>query len=323
VDVVPLSLDSPRDHLQAWHRLGADVWRDELPQVDPVGEKESLADLDSDATAERRGLAALEAGEVVAIAVIQLPLLEDVGDAYVNIVVDRARRRRGVGRQLLEIAREHVRSLGRSRVISDAGLGGPGEAFAAAVGARITQVDVGSVLGMTALDAAELGRVAVCDDDYRLVQWRGACPDELVDLFAHARAAMNDAPQGDEEHDDWEWNATRVRELERRRDKWDVRSYTTAAVDAASGDIAGFTDLLVVDRPSTALQEDTGVLRAHRGHGLGIAMKAANLLALRDREPHIDRVVTWNAEDNRHMRAVNERLGFEVAGRWLDLSMKL
>lgn len=105
--------------------------------------------------------------------------------------------------------------------------------------------------------------------------------------------------------------------------RWGVRSYTTAAVHLDSGEIGGFTDLLIVDRPTTAAQEDTGVVAAHRGHGLGLSVKASNLLALHEREPQITRVVTWNAENNRHMRAVNERLGFRVASRWLDLSLKI
>jgi len=134
---------------------------------------------------------------------------------------------------------------------------------------------------------------------------------------------MNDAPHGDEHHDDWDWDAARVRELEQRRGRWQVRAYTTAAVHTDSGDVAGFTDLLIVDRPSTAAQEDTGVLAQHRGHRLGLAIKAANLLVLREQEPRITRVMTWNAEENRHMRAVNEQLGFRVSTRWVDLSLKL
>jgi len=323
VDVVPLSLDSPESHLREWHRLHAAVWREDLPGIDPVGEREARANLESDATTDRRGLAAIDAGALVAVAAIELPLLEDLSDAWVSVTVDGALRRRGIGRRLLDAALDEVAAQGRTRVICDARQCGPGEAFATSVGARVTQVDVGSVLDVTRTSKDELTRLSACDGDYRLVQWRDRCPDELVDRFAVARAAMNDAPQGDEEHDDWEWNAGRVLEVEQRRARWDVRSYTTAAVDATSGHVAGFTDLLIVDRPSTALQEDTGVLRPHRGHGLGIAMKAANLLALRQHEPHITHVVTWNAEQNRHMRGVNERLGFEVANRWLDLSLKL
>jgi len=323
MDVVALSLSSPEEHLRAWHRLGVQFWREEMPQVDPIGELEARADLESDATMQRSALLACDGDEVVGAAAYELPLMEDLDVAWVNVLVDKQHRRRGIGKDLLAALTEVVTAEGRSRMVGDARQGGPGEAFAAVVGARVTQVDVGSVLDVTAADAAALRAFARADAAYEVVQWRDRCPDDLVDRFAVARTSMNDAPHGDEPRDAWGWDAARVRTLEERRMRWQVRSYTTAAVHIDSGEVGGFTDLLVVDRPATAAQEDTGVLAAHRGHGLGLSVKAANLLAVLEHEPQIARVMTWNAEGNRHMRAVNERLGFQVANKWLDLSLKI
>ena len=253
----------------------------------------------------------------------ELPLLEDLDIAWVNVLVDSRHRRRGVGKALLAALTDAVAAEGRSRMVGDARVGAPGEPFATAVGARVTQIDVGSVLDVTSMDVASLPELAAPDAAYEIVQWRDRCPDELVDRFAVARTAMNDAPHGDEPHDEWGWDVDRVRTLEERRTRWKVRCYTTVAVHRESGDVGGFTDLLIVDRPGTASQEDTGVLAAHRGHGLGLSIKAANLLALLEHEPQITKVMTWNAEGNRHMRAVNERIGFRVANKWLDLSLKI
>jgi GNAT superfamily N-acetyltransferase len=323
MDVLPLSLSSPEEHIRAWHRLGVEFWREELPDVDPPGELEARADLDSDRTMHRGGLVAADGDTVLGAVNYELPLLEDLDVAWVNVLVAAEHRRRGVGRALLAAVAETVRPHGRTRLVGDARVGAAGERFAEAVDARVTQVDLGSVLDVGVTDAEQLAALAVVDPAYELAQWRDGCAADLVDRFAVARTAMNDAPHGDEHHDDWAWDAARVRELEQRRRRWQVRSYTTAAVRRDTGDMAGFTELLIIDRPTTAAQEDTGVLAAHRGHGLGLAMKAANLLVLREQEPQIDRVMTWNAEDNRHMRAVNERLGFRVSNRWLDLSLKL
>jgi len=323
MDVVALSLSSPEEHLRAWHRLGVDFWREEMPEVDPIGEMEARADLESDVTMGRHALLAMEDGEVVGAVAYELPQLEDLDVAWVNVLVDPRHRRRGYGKALLSALADAVAAEGRSRMVGDARVGGPGEGFAAAVGARVTQTDVGSVLDVSTTDARALTELARPDAAYEIVQWRDRCPDELVDRFAVARTAMNDAPQGDEPHDDWGWDATRVRALEERRVRWQVRTYTAVAVHVDSGEVGGFTDLLVVDRPTTAAQEDTGVLAAHRGHGLGLSIKAANLLTLLEREPQITKVMTWNAEGNRHMRAVNERLGFRVANKWLDLSLKV
>jgi GNAT superfamily N-acetyltransferase len=323
MDVVALSLSSPEEYLQEWHRLGAEFWREELPGVDPIGELEARADLESDPTMRRHGLLGIEDGEVVGAVAYELPLLEDLDIAWVNVLVDAKHRRRGVGRALLAALIDAVAAEGRSRMVGDARVGAPAEGFAAAVGARVTQTDVGSVLDVSSTDAASLREFATPNPAYEVVQWRDRCPDDLVDHFAVARTAMNDAPHGDEPHDDWGWDADRVRALEERRTRWQVRCYTTVAVHVETGDVGGFTDLLIVDRPSTAAQEDTGVLAAHRGHGLGLTIKAANLLRLLEHEPHITKVMTWNAEGNRHMRAVNERLGFKVANKWLDLSLKI
>ncbi len=323
MDVVALSLSSPEEHLRAWHRLGVEFWHEEMPDVDPIGELEARADLESDATMQRSALLAFDGDDVVGAVAYELPLMEDLDIAWVNVLVDQRHRRRGIGKALRAALTDAVAAEGRTRMVGDARQGGPGEEFAAAVGARVTQIDVGSVLDVLASDVRSLHALAKPDDAYEVVQWRDRCPVDLVDRFAVARTSMNDAPHGDEPHDEWGWDAARVRTLEERRMRWQVRSYTTVAVHVDSGEIGGFTDLLVVDRPTTASQEDTGVLAAHRGHGLGLSVKAANLLAVLEHEPQITRVMTWNAEGNRHMRPVNERLGFRVANKWLDLSLKI
>ncbi|MBD4636278.1 GNAT family N-acetyltransferase, partial [Xanthomonas citri pv. citri] len=57
-------------------------------------------------------------------------------------------------------------------------------------------------------------------------------------------------------------------------------------------------------------QWDTIVLPEHRGHRLGMRVKAANLIAVRDALPGARAIITGNAEENRHMLDVNEALGF-------------
>ena len=317
---MPLDLASPPEHLDAWHRLGIAFWQDEIPEVDPPGRLQALADLDSDRTLHRGALIGLDGATPVGVVNFTLPMLEDRTDAAVDVVVAPEHRRRGTGRRLLEAAAAHVSSLGRTRLLGGVKAGAPGEGFAAAVGARVTSTAVSSVLDVAKTDVTDLARLAVPDPAYRIVHWQDRCPGNLVDAFAVARTAMNDAPHGDENHDAWHWDAERVRELERRRLKWRTRCHTAAAVHLETGDVVGFTDVQIVDRPSTAMQEDTGVVAAHRGHGLGLALKAANLLTLRREEPQIAKVITWNAESNRHMRAVNETLGFHVVSTWLELS---
>ena len=64
--------------------------------------------------------------------------------------------------------------------------------------------------------------------------------------------------------------------------------------------------------PWHAGQFDTSVLADHRGHRLGLLLKIAMLRLLRDAEPQLRELITWNAASNEHMIAVNEMLGYEV-----------
>jgi hypothetical protein len=67
-------------------------------------------------------------------------------------------------------------------------------------------------------------------------------------------------------------------------------------------------------------QWDTLVMAEHRGHRLGLLIKAANLRALRRELPDVSWLCTWNAESNEPMLRVNRALGFHPVGRtteWL------
>ncbi|MEN0128527.1 MAG: hypothetical protein AAGC49_03745, partial [Brevundimonas sp.] len=63
-----------------------------------------------------------------------------------------------------------------------------------------------------------------------------------------------------------------------------------------------------------SFQEDTLVHADHRGRRLGMLVKAANLAALHERCPWIERVHTTNAQENEFMLAINVALGFRAAG---------
>ena len=89
---------------------------------------------------------------------------------------------------------------------------------------------------------------------------------------------------------------------------------TTVALDAAGSPVA-YTELRHNPGvPASATQEDTLVHAGHRGHGLGLWVKAVNLVALREAAPTVRRVHTWNAAENTHMLSINTTVGFREAG---------
>jgi RimJ/RimL family protein N-acetyltransferase len=77
------------------------------------------------------------------------------------------------------------------------------------------------------------------------------------------------------------------------------------------------------ESPSHGHQHDTSVVRGHRGHRLGLLLKADMMRWLADAEPQLETIDTWNAESNAHMIAVNERLGYRALGRTLQYQRSL
>ncbi len=65
------------------------------------------------------------------------------------------------------------------------------------------------------------------------------------------------------------------------------------------------------------------MLREHRGRGLGLLVKIANVRRLAEGSPATTRLKTFNADENAPMRRINDALGFRpsmVSGGWrLDL----
>jgi GNAT superfamily N-acetyltransferase len=110
------------------------------------------------------------------------------------------------------------------------------------------------------------------------------------------------------------WDVERIREHDGRITS-SGRTMLTAAVEHTStGALVGFTELVCSDVGTVAVQEDTLVLREHRGRRLGTLAKVAAADLLGRHAPTVDAVVTWNAEENRPMLDVNEAMGFRAVG---------
>ena len=146
--------------------------------------------------------------------------------------------------------------------------------------------------------------------DYELVRRVGPTPAAGLPEMVVLREAINDAPDALEyEAYPTERIAANEQALARRRQT----QYAVVARHRGTGEPAGIT-LCAVDEfsPSVAHQEDTSVVRAHRGHRLGLLLKLDMIEWLRDERPEVVATETWNDVTNHHMIAVNERLGMRV-----------
>jgi mycothiol synthase len=227
--------------------------------------------------------------------------------AWVDVLVAPDARRRRIGRALLAEARAAAPDC----VLLGEHATADGAAFARAVGAVGDTRRVRSVL---ALPSAPLPPAAP-PVGYRLCSWVGAAPDDLVESYARARNAINDAPLADGEEPDT-WDVARVRDNEATLARRSRQSRVTVVLDAA-GDVVAFTDLRVSPPPTRyALTDDTAVVSAHRRRGLARAVKTESLALLRAERPDIGFVATTNAEDNTAMLALNGELGFRPSSVW-------
>lgn len=156
---------------------------------------------------------------------------------------------------------------------------------------------------------------------YRTVSWQGRTPGEWLAAIAMLRTRMStDTPNAGIVQTEDVWSADRVRSVDDLRAESPLTTLTSIAVEAATGRVAGFTEIDVAAEPDRpADQTDTLVLREHRGRRLGMLLKLTNLRELSARFPACHSVETVNAEDNRPMLDINESIGFAAvafSARW-------
>jgi GNAT superfamily N-acetyltransferase len=272
-------------------------------------------------------LASDDSGEPVGGYLLRLPDKENVTTARCTLVVRPTRRRAGIGRALLAHCADQARQAGRSRLTGYATDETPGAAFAAAAGAR---GGIPEVIRMLTIDSAmpeRLTRLRAAAEPfaagYSLLHWIGVTPEEHIDQAVVVHGAMADAPR-DDGADPTAWTAERVRQSEQTMIDHELAIYAIAARHDATGDLAALTQVCTeASTPDWAFQQITAVLPKHRGHRLGLLTKIAMLDLLATEQPAVRRIQTGNAGANAHMIAINEQLGFTIAGVSRDWQIEL
>lgn len=248
--------------------------------------------------------------------------------AYLDLCVHPDHRRAGHGSRLLEEAVALCQADGRPLVLLEGWESAALHGFAASVGFPVKQVmavrDQPVGPECAARFAALRAEAEAHSAAYDLVRVEGRTPDHLLEGLVAATGAINDAPNDDLEYADEVFSADRVRAYEDAQLASGHRFRRVIAVHRETGEVAGHT-VVVVDGelPRYAEQHDTTVLPGHRGHRLGLRLKADMVCWLNQVEPELRLIRTENAESNGPMVAVNERLGYRVAGRRLILQRRL
>ncbi|MEU5882560.1 GNAT family N-acetyltransferase [Spirillospora sp. NPDC047279] len=305
-----IAVDDPTDaQIRQWHAVLLAVHADD-PAGDPAPEPEQTVArlLGAEQGSRQRLFAAVEGGEMVAVAALRLPG-EPGADrpGEIDIRVRPGHRRRGLGTRLLAEAARGLRGDGRSSVLAQVTAGTPAIPFLETHGFHCVLTLSGLQLDLADVPPERVAAlVAAGPPGYELVRWRGVVPDEYAAALARAKHAMADMSA----YEGAPWDADRVREMAEMVNKRGDGLYTVAAVRGTT--VAGFTEIVVpADTPECAAQYDTAVVPEHRGRRIGIWVKAAMLEWLRAERPEVREIETDNAGDNVHMLAVNEELGFQ------------
>lgn len=278
-------------------------------------------------------------GRVVGRAVFETQADAQSDYVWLAVQVHPDFRRRGIGTALSERVERLAAEEGRTtqvvyvvspdapgpRLPAPTGFGSipaenPEVRFLLGRGYRLEQIERGSRFPLTG-DLSELQRrfesaSTAAGPDYVVHYWIDRTPEQWREDVALMYTRMStDAPTAGIEEPEDVWSVDRLVLYEEAEAASPRTSLTAAVEHRPSGRLAGFTELSVpaeLHRP--VAQEDTLVLKEHRGHRLGLLLKAANLLHLARERPGHPSVITFNAEENRPMLDVNEAIGFIPMG---------
>jgi GNAT superfamily N-acetyltransferase len=278
--------------------------------------------------AARKSLAvgAFDGERIVGTLLFEYRLEDNLDTVEIEIGVLPAERRRGAGTALWNWSADRAAELGRTIVQTEFGAAdesAPGLAFATGLGFTVEHVEDHLVVPLP-YDEARLQQLRESAGElvgYRLTSWAGACPPEHLQAYADLRTAMDqDVPTGGMTHENVPWTVEKLRVNQERMVKNYVALVTMAHTTA--GDPAGYT-LMWLPRQNAdhAQQDDTLVLRDHRGHNLGTHLKLANLDQLAKHRSTQIWLHTWTALENAPMQKVNARFGFHPVERWYELEL--
>lgn len=340
--VVPKHLDSPeaadfRQAVEIHRQAELRRWGNDDLAYTP----EEILASEQDRYERHIHLVAKDAEQVVGHCHLILPVEDNQHLLWFSLAVSEQAEGRGVGGALLIATEELARSEGRTTLSFETShpvatlrqerldpLSGVGQLpadsrevqFAQRYGYLLEQVERFSrcqlpVAPQVLLEQETIARAAA-GADYGLVFWVDHCPEERLEDFAWLQSRMStDAPRAGLDIEEEPWDGARVREGEALALALGRTTLVAAVEHLPSGKLVGFTVLTcLAHRQDMVFQDNTLVIREHRGHKLGLLVKVANLLVLAEQKPEVQRIYTWNAAENDYILAVNVALGFEPAG---------
>ena len=272
-----------------------------------------------DPTERVEACAAYLDGRLVGASVHYFFLLDNTQKTWLEVYVDPAARRCGVGSALVEWGVERARADGRTQVVAETTYAfelrdsAPAFLFGRKHGFRVANTEICRKLVVPLPDGLldEIdAETAAYSSGFTFESFVGRVPDSLIESYCllHNKLAV-EAPGGEFDWEEESINPEIFRESERKMAAIGRERHTTVAL--RDGVVVAFTDLIVTKGETRASQWYTIVDRDARGHRLGAAVKVANLRQVLAAHPEVTEVHTTNAETNANMVDINDQLGFK------------
>ncbi len=331
-----LDLDNEGE-LHDFYAIYRDAWQAGALDRPTWPEPEMLAHFTAPADDEiPLGLVAFEKStesRMVGVAFMFYPVLDNLTKAYTGVYVAPAERGRGIGGELLEVVVNRAGADGRPVILAESIYGfdrredHPNRRFAEHRGFSVASTEVCRRLDLPVADGLLEGWIAEAapyHTEYRIETFTGDIPEDLLPSVCHVVNQLAlDAPTGDidmeaEQVTPEVWH----QHVERGVKHGQVR-HDTVAIDATGTAVAVTTLAISAADPGRMQQWATIVAREHRGHRLGLAVKAQNLRTAQRRHPDCTAVYTCNEESNGPMVDINERMGFKPLELMVEFQRKL
>lgn len=274
----------------------------------------------SDSGERQTILGAYDGDALLGFAAFWITLLDNLDKVYLELHVDPPARRRGVGRALLAEVEGRARAESRTLLLTDSKIP-PGQRethpysrFAEAAGFEYSNVEVVRHLAIPIADEqlqAWTDKAAERHEGYTVETYVDEFPDELAESLCLLMGQLAvDAPTGLVDFEEEDFNVDRLRERYATAAAMGRSIYETVAL-SPDGVVAAQSTLAVAKgQEPDVFQWGTFVHREHRGHRLGLAVKAANIRAMQAAHPEKRRITTQNAEQNDFMVNINKEIGF-------------